>query len=123
VVTFHEAPIDLDRSHCSREKGLPTQSTARRLTDLRGAQSGDGGGKKGTRRGGVIRLPFERGWVRQGGGGCRETRPTRGESGARAGGSLLTGGQPPATSGLKLTRQATCTVRALPTEQRGRERG
>jgi hypothetical protein len=29
VATFREAPIDLDRSHCSREKGLPTQFTAR----------------------------------------------------------------------------------------------
>jgi hypothetical protein len=35
VATFHEVPTDLDRSHCSREKGLPTQSTARRLTDPR----------------------------------------------------------------------------------------
>jgi hypothetical protein len=34
VATFHEAPIDLDRSDCSQEKGLPTQSTAHRLTDL-----------------------------------------------------------------------------------------
>jgi hypothetical protein len=33
VATFHEAPTDLDRSHCSQEKGLPTQSTACRLTD------------------------------------------------------------------------------------------
>jgi hypothetical protein len=33
VATFHEAPADLDRSHRSREKGLPTQSTARQLTD------------------------------------------------------------------------------------------
>jgi hypothetical protein len=35
VATFHEAPTDLDRSHCSWEKGLPTQSTARRLIDPR----------------------------------------------------------------------------------------
>jgi hypothetical protein len=33
VATFHEVSTDLDRSHCSREKGLLTQSTARRLTD------------------------------------------------------------------------------------------
>jgi hypothetical protein len=33
VATFHEAPIDLDRSHWSREEGLPTQFTAHRLTD------------------------------------------------------------------------------------------
>jgi hypothetical protein len=33
VATFHEVLTDLDKSHCSREKGLPTQSTARRLTD------------------------------------------------------------------------------------------
>jgi hypothetical protein len=33
VATFRESPTDLDRSHCSREKGLLTQSTARRLTD------------------------------------------------------------------------------------------
>jgi hypothetical protein len=33
VATFHEASTDLDRSHCSREKGLPIQSTAHRLTD------------------------------------------------------------------------------------------
>jgi hypothetical protein len=35
VATFHETPTDLDRSHCSQEKGLLTQSIARRLTDLR----------------------------------------------------------------------------------------
>jgi hypothetical protein len=35
VATFREAPTDLGRSHGSREKGLPTQSTARRLTDTR----------------------------------------------------------------------------------------
>jgi hypothetical protein len=33
VATFREASTDLDRSHCSWEKGLPTQSTVRRLTD------------------------------------------------------------------------------------------
>jgi hypothetical protein len=33
MATFREAPIDLDRSQCSQEKGLPTQSTARQLTD------------------------------------------------------------------------------------------
>jgi hypothetical protein len=33
VATFHEAPTNLDRSHCSWEKGLPTQFTARWLTD------------------------------------------------------------------------------------------
>jgi hypothetical protein len=33
VATFREAPTDLDRSHCSRENGLPTQSIAHRLTD------------------------------------------------------------------------------------------
>jgi hypothetical protein len=33
IATFHEPPTDLDGSHCSREKGLPTQSTARRLTN------------------------------------------------------------------------------------------
>jgi hypothetical protein len=33
VTTFRDTPTDLDRSHCSREKGLPTQSTARRLID------------------------------------------------------------------------------------------
>jgi hypothetical protein len=35
VAHFCEAPTDLDRSHCSWEKGLLTQSTALRLTDLR----------------------------------------------------------------------------------------
>jgi hypothetical protein len=34
IATFCEMPTDLDKSHCSREKGLPTQSTTRRLTDL-----------------------------------------------------------------------------------------
>jgi hypothetical protein len=34
VATFRETSTDLDRSHCSREKGLLTQSTVRRLTDL-----------------------------------------------------------------------------------------
>jgi hypothetical protein len=33
MATFHESLTDLDRSHCSREKGLLTQSTTRRLTD------------------------------------------------------------------------------------------
>jgi hypothetical protein len=33
MATFHEAPIDLDRSHCSREKRLSAQSIAHRLTD------------------------------------------------------------------------------------------
>jgi hypothetical protein len=33
IATFCEMPTDLDRSHCSREKWLSTQSTARRLTD------------------------------------------------------------------------------------------
>jgi hypothetical protein len=33
VATFRGTPTDLDRSHCSWEKGLPTQSTACRLTD------------------------------------------------------------------------------------------
>jgi hypothetical protein len=33
VATFHEALTDLDRSHFSREKRLPTQSTACRLTN------------------------------------------------------------------------------------------
>jgi hypothetical protein len=35
VATFRETPRDLDRSHCSQEEGLSTQSTVRRLTDLR----------------------------------------------------------------------------------------
>jgi hypothetical protein len=35
MATFREAPTDLDRSHCSWEKGLLTQSTARRLTNPR----------------------------------------------------------------------------------------
>jgi hypothetical protein len=34
VATFREVLTDLDRSHYSREKGLPTQSTAHQLTDL-----------------------------------------------------------------------------------------
>jgi hypothetical protein len=33
MATFREAPTDLDRSHCSWEKGLLTQSTARRVTN------------------------------------------------------------------------------------------
>jgi hypothetical protein len=35
MATFHESSVDLDGSHCSREKGLPTQSTARQLIDPR----------------------------------------------------------------------------------------
>jgi hypothetical protein len=35
LATFCEMPIGLDRSHCSLEKRLPTQSTAHRLTDPR----------------------------------------------------------------------------------------
>jgi hypothetical protein len=35
VVTFYESSTDLDGSHSSREKGLPTQSTARQMTDPR----------------------------------------------------------------------------------------
>jgi hypothetical protein len=33
IANLHETPIDLEGSHCSREKWLPTQSTARWLTD------------------------------------------------------------------------------------------
>jgi hypothetical protein len=33
ISTFCETPIDLNGSHCSWEKGLPSQSTTRRLTD------------------------------------------------------------------------------------------
>jgi hypothetical protein len=32
-LTFYDTPTDLDRSHCSCEKGLSTQSTTHRLTD------------------------------------------------------------------------------------------
>jgi hypothetical protein len=35
IATLRETPIDLDEFHCSREKGLPTQSTTRRLIDPR----------------------------------------------------------------------------------------
>jgi hypothetical protein len=35
ISTFHEMPTDLDIFHCSREKGLPTQCTTRRLTNPR----------------------------------------------------------------------------------------
>jgi hypothetical protein len=35
VATFHESSMDFDGSHCSREKGLLTQSTSCRLTDPR----------------------------------------------------------------------------------------
>jgi hypothetical protein len=35
IAAFRELPIDLDGFHCSREKGLPTQSTTRWLTDPR----------------------------------------------------------------------------------------
>jgi hypothetical protein len=35
VATFHKLSTDLDRSHCSWEKGLPTQSTACWPTDPR----------------------------------------------------------------------------------------
>jgi hypothetical protein len=34
IATFCKPLTNLNGSHCSREKGLPTQSTARRLTDL-----------------------------------------------------------------------------------------
>jgi hypothetical protein len=34
VASFHESSTNLDGSHSSREKWLPTQSIARRLTDL-----------------------------------------------------------------------------------------
>jgi hypothetical protein len=33
IATFCESPTDLDGSHCSREKGLPTQSSICRSTD------------------------------------------------------------------------------------------
>jgi hypothetical protein len=33
VETFHADPTKLDEPYCSREKGLPTQSLARWLTD------------------------------------------------------------------------------------------
>jgi hypothetical protein len=35
IATLCETSTDLDGSHCSWEKGLPTQSTARQLTDPR----------------------------------------------------------------------------------------
>jgi hypothetical protein len=35
ITTLREMPTDLDRSYCSWEKGLSTQSIARRLTDPR----------------------------------------------------------------------------------------
>jgi hypothetical protein len=35
VATFHESSTELGQSHWSREKRLPTRSTARRLTDPR----------------------------------------------------------------------------------------
>jgi hypothetical protein len=35
IATFRMSPTDFDGSHCSREKRLPTQSIAYRLTDLR----------------------------------------------------------------------------------------
>jgi hypothetical protein len=35
IAIFHESPTDLDGSHCSQEKGLPTQSPAHRSTDPR----------------------------------------------------------------------------------------
>jgi hypothetical protein len=52
----------------------------------RGARSEDEGGKRGLRRGGVVRTLFGRRRVRQWAGGGRETGPTCGVSGARAGG-------------------------------------
>jgi hypothetical protein len=66
-----------------------------------GARSEDGGGKRGPRRVVVVRLLFERGWVRQGSGGGRATWLMSGGSGARAGGSLPTGERRPAGSGPK----------------------
>jgi hypothetical protein len=35
TTTICDTSTDLDRSYCTREKGLPTQSTAHRLIDLR----------------------------------------------------------------------------------------
>jgi hypothetical protein len=35
IATFREPPIDLDGSHCSREKVFSTESTAHRLIDTR----------------------------------------------------------------------------------------
>jgi hypothetical protein len=35
VATFHVVVNRVEQGHCSREKGLPTQSTAHRLTDPR----------------------------------------------------------------------------------------
>jgi hypothetical protein len=51
-----------------------------------GAQSEDGGGKKGAKARRVVRLLFVTGQVRQGGGGGRATWPTRGGSGKQVGG-------------------------------------
>jgi hypothetical protein len=65
-----------------RRRGLP-----------RGARSGDEGGKNGPRHEGVVRLLFERGQVRQGGGGVRATWLMRGGSEARAGGGSLPTGE------------------------------
>jgi hypothetical protein len=52
----------------------------------RGARSGDGGGKKGPRRSGLIRLLFGRGWVRQGAVGVGEPGRRMEEVGHEQGG-------------------------------------
>jgi hypothetical protein len=63
---------------------------------------------------------FLRGAGEAGGGGGRATWPTHGGSRARAGGPCrLASGARPARARNRRTR-ATCAVRALPAEQRGR---
>jgi hypothetical protein len=86
----------------------------------RGAQSGDGGGKRRPRRSGVVRLLFGRGRVRQGAVGSEnQTDAWRKQSMSKGGGPCrpVGGARPAAARGQRV--RVTCTVRALPAEQRG----
>jgi hypothetical protein len=97
------------RKRCSeggtdgRQRGLPW-----------GARSGDGGGKRGLRCGGGIRLLFERGQVRQGAVGVERRGRRAEEAGHEQGeGSLPTGewrppGSDPKPAGAHDMRRARC---------------
>jgi hypothetical protein len=89
---------------------------------LRGARSGHGGGKKGPRCGGVVRLLFERGRVRQGAVGVGRRGRCVEEAGHKQGGPYRpAGGARPAAARNRWAR-ATCAMRALSAEQRGAAR-
>jgi hypothetical protein len=84
----------------------------------RGAQIGDGGGKKRLRRGGVIRLLYGSGRVRQRAVGVVKSSRHVEEAGHEQGGPCRPAGGARPTVALNRWAWATCAVRVLPDKQR-----